>query len=68
MISMGSFCTDKPYKGRILGVDQVVTLDKRMFDRFQNHYEEIRRLFKNMVTTLEMPYANAALPEIQIPH
>jgi hypothetical protein len=65
LISMGSFSTDKLYGGRLLGVDRIVTLDKRMYERFHNHREELDLMFKSMVMTLEMPFNAARLPEIQ---
>jgi hypothetical protein len=68
MISMGSFSTDKPYKGKILGVNRVVTLDKRMYERFQNNYSEINTVFEKMVTALEAPFSLVKLPEIEIPN
>lgn len=67
MISMGSFSTDKPYKGKILGVNRLVTLGKRIYERFQNHYDKISAVFEKMVTTLEVPFSLVKLPEIEIP-
>jgi hypothetical protein len=64
---MGSFSTDKTFKGRILGVGRIVTLDKRMYERFQNHYAEIAQKFKAMTTTLDLPFSLATLPEIETP-
>jgi hypothetical protein len=67
MISMSSFSADKPYKGRLLGADKLITLDKRMYERFQNHYDEINFIFRNMITALEAPFNSVKLPEIEIP-
>lgn len=67
MISMGSFSTDEPYKGRLLGAGKIITLDKRMHERFQIHQEEINSTFRNMITALEAPFNSVQLPEIEIP-
>ncbi len=67
MISMGSFSAGKPYKGRLLEIDKFITLDKRMYDRFQNHYSEISATFTKMIMSLEAPFKTVKLPEIEIP-
>lgn len=53
LISMGSFSADKLYHGRLLGVDRIVTLDKRMYERFHNHQARLVSL------------SNLRLPEIE---
>jgi hypothetical protein len=67
MISMGSFSADKPYKGRLLEIDKIITLDKRMYDRFQNHYNKISTTFTKMIIALDIPFNTVKLPQIGIP-
>ena len=67
MISMGSFSADKPYKGRLLVVQKLVTLDKRLYERFQIHYSEISATFTKMIMALEAPFNSVKLPQIEMP-
>jgi len=67
MISMASFSADKPYRGRLLGAHKVITLDKRLYERFQIHRGEIETTFTKMVMALKAPFNSAKLPEIETP-
>ena len=67
MISMGSFSADKPYKGRLLVVEKIVTLDKRLYERFQIHYSAINATFTKMIMALEAPFHSVKLPPIEMP-
>ncbi len=64
MISMGSFSTDRLQRGRFLGVDRIVTLDKRMLERFSHRQVEIQGSFGKMIVTLAAPFQRAKLPII----
>ena len=47
--------------------DKFVTLDKRLYERFQIHYSAIGAAFTKMIKDLEPPFNSVKLPEIELP-
>ena len=65
LLALATFGTDRA--ARILGVDILVTFDKRFIERFAIHYPDIQNLLMGMTSHFAVPYSSAKLPELAAP-
>jgi hypothetical protein len=65
LLALATFGTDQP--AGILGVDILVTFDKRFMERFAIHYPDIQNLLTRMTSHFALPYSSAELPELATP-
>jgi hypothetical protein len=60
IVAYGSFGTD-PDRGSV-GVDLIVTTDKKLATRYGEGYVDVEKRFNNMIWNLPPPYSAAKLP------
>ena len=64
-LALATFGSDT--QGLILGVDVLVTFDKRLINRFYAHLPQIETKLHRMTSHLLLPYSQAILPELATP-
>ncbi len=65
VLSLGTFSTDEA--GDILGVEAIVTLDRRVANHYAARRAELQRQLAAMCGKLPEPYCRAALPAMRSP-
>jgi hypothetical protein len=64
VLSYASFGVDREEKR--LGVEMVITADRKLVERFTHHRQAILRRFQAVTTQLKRPYREAELPAITL--
>ncbi|MDW8368234.1 MAG: hypothetical protein RMK49_20520 [Abditibacteriales bacterium] len=65
-IALASFGRDKA--GTIFIADLFITFDLHLIQRFQAHHTDIARALRRMTRQLALPYRDAELPQVVMPH
>jgi len=63
-LAMATFCSDKIVEIKLVQINQFLTLDKRLAERFSSNIAEIKIRFGKMVSQLRLPYAFSQLPQV----
>jgi len=65
VLGLGTFGTNED--GSILGVDAIVTLDRRFVNNFATQRTTLARRLQAMTSQLLVPFCRAALPKLWAP-
>jgi len=68
MLSLASFGTDSIAEGNILGVQEIITLDKHFMTKYHDNHCIIHQRFNKMIENLANPFCNTSIPEIRLLH